>query len=368
MLGTTRERAAVLAHAAEAFSFLGEVTAESLLALARLELGHEEALDRFVPYGHAFTRAVAVRQILHILSANTPAAALQTLIRGLLLGARNRCKLPSTGLPEIRQFVARLPEAWLPAVELSSELSDAWLREADAVVVFGSDATIVDFRAQLQPHQVFVPHGHKLSFAFVLDDPSLDERSRRRPGCLNLRPTGCLSPTVFFIRENGSLSVEAYAERLAIEMEKYASTNPPVELTISQANVIRSLREETAFRIANREPMKMFTSSDTSWTVVADRAPGFPTSPLNRVVFVKPFLADLPEIVAPLRESISTIGIWPSTEENAVFASALGAQRICSIGAMQTPSLTWHHDGGPVLAPLVRWVDWEDSSDAAERA
>ncbi len=74
-LGTTRERATILAEAASAFPFLGEVTADGLLELVRLELGHADALDRFIPYGGGHTRAVPPTRILHILSANTPAAA-----------------------------------------------------------------------------------------------------------------------------------------------------------------------------------------------------------------------------------------------------------------------------------------------------
>jgi hypothetical protein len=68
--------------------------------LVRLELGDADALDRFVPYGSRHTRAFLPRRILHILSSNTTRRALQTVIRGLLLGSWNRCKLPSAGLPK----------------------------------------------------------------------------------------------------------------------------------------------------------------------------------------------------------------------------------------------------------------------------
>ena len=36
-----------------------------------------------------------------------------------------------------------------------------------------------------------------------------------------------------------------------------------------------------------------------------------------------------------------------------------GASRICPLGKMQSPPLTWRHDGRPSLGDLVMWTDWE---------
>ena len=36
-----------------------------------------------------------------------------------------------------------------------------------------------------------------------------------------------------------------------------------------------------------------------------------------------------------------------------------GVTRICRIGQMQDPPLTWRHDGRPALGDLVTWTDWE---------
>jgi hypothetical protein len=35
----------------------------------------------------------------------------------------------------------------------------------------------------------------------------------------------------------------------------------------------------------------------------------------------------------------------------------IGVNRVCRIGQMQRPPLTWQHDGRPNLADLVRWTD-----------
>ena len=36
-----------------------------------------------------------------------------------------------------------------------------------------------------------------------------------------------------------------------------------------------------------------------------------------------------------------------------------GVSRVCSLGRMQLPPLTWRHDGRPALGDLVTWTDFE---------
>ncbi len=355
----TAARARALAKAAATFPFLGKVTARALLTLVASELGHAAALDRFVPQGRRHTRAVAPHRILHVLSGNTPAAALQTILRGLLLGSENFCKLPSAGIPEVDTFVSRLPRALAERVHLSRELPQAWLDAADAAVLFGRDETIATLRAALPPGIPILAHGHKISFAIVFDDPKFRSvNGAARDGSI-FDQQGCLSPHAIFVRENDALTAGAYARMLARAMARFEKHTPRGALTISEANGIRTLREETAFRAANGEPLELLASPDTAWTVIVDRTAQILPSPGNRVIFVKPLARDFSAMLAPHGAHLSTCGIAPVNAANRDFAAAHGFSRICAIGKMQQPPPDWHHDGQPVLAPLVRWVDCE---------
>src|SRR5215207_4805261 len=111
-----------LAVAATRFSFLGECTAGDLCALVAAELGDAEALDDFRPHGRHLAKAIGPGTILHIISGNTPAAGLQSLMRGLLLKAHNLCKIPSAGLPEIAAFRDALPRVLAERVEINVAL------------------------------------------------------------------------------------------------------------------------------------------------------------------------------------------------------------------------------------------------------
>lgn len=345
-----------LARAAERFPFLGRTTAEDLLELVRLELGHQAALDDFVPRGRDFARAIAPRKILHIVSGNTPAAGLQSLIRGLLLGSHNFAKLPAAGLPEMAQFREALPRELAEHVELSTELPEEWLARAEAVIVFGSDETIAHFRARIRADQTFIAHGHRLSIGVIFDDPAFASVAGAARDASIFDQQGCLSPQVFYVRGDARL----YAERLAAEMTHCEAREPRAAISLSETLAIRTAREEFAFRAANAEAVQVWESSgSTAWTVVFDGTQGFPRSPLNRFVFVKPLPDDLATDMHEVRAHLSCAGVFPATIEYARWLRALGISRVCPIGRMQTPPWTWHQDGQPSLGALVRWVDFE---------
>ena len=353
---STREVAAHLAAAAAHFPFLSGTTYHELLALIHAELGHAEALDDFQPYGAHYAKAVGPEKILHIISGHTPAAGLQSIIRGLLLGSRNFCKVPSSGLPEIAEFRDWLPESLADRIEIKRELTSDWIEEADAVIVFGTDTTIAKVRSYIRPGQIFLTYGQKLSFGVIFHDPAFASAPGAARDASIFDQQGGLSPHVFFVA-NDPL---AYAAKLAAEMERLHQRRPRGALSLSDANAIRNLRTELSFRLANDEPVALFQSPDsTAWAVAFDAQPGFPASPLNRFIFVKPFPKDFVETFAHVRPHLSCAGIWPATLENARALAEAGVSRICPVGHMQLPPVTWHQYGQPVLTPLVRWIDCE---------
>jgi hypothetical protein len=360
---STAERAEALSCAAGDLPILGPVTQAGLLDLARLELGHAEALDGFRPYGGHLARAVAPASILHIVSGNTPHAALQTLIRGLLLGSMNRVKLPSGGLAEVDAFLSVLPEQLSALVECSTTLPDAWLPEAEAIVVFGSDETISHFRSRAPAGVPFQSHGHRVSLGIVFDDPGCESADAAARDVSLYDQHGCLSPHDIYVRETSAGFARTYAARLAEAMARFNMHTPRRALSIGEAAAIADLRASYVFRSANDVRVQVWQSAGTTdWTVIYEEDPWFATSPLNRVVFVKPLPEDFSLALEPVRPWLGAVGIWPATVENAGRVAALGASRICPFGRMQFPPVTWHTEGMPNLASLVRWVDFESEA------
>jgi hypothetical protein len=85
---------------------------------------------------------------------------------------------------------------------------------------------------------------------------------------------------------------------------------------------------------------------------------------LNRFIYVKG-VADLKTVLEnadSVRGKVSTVGIAAPEEKLNEVATQLarwGATRICPLGQMQNPPLTWRHDGRPALGDLVTWTDLE---------
>jgi hypothetical protein len=361
---SSAERAEGLAQAAAGFApWLGPVSAEDLLGLIRAELGHEAILDDFQTHGGHFAKAAGPDVILHVVSGNTPHAGLQSLLRGLLLGSHNLCKLPAGGLPEITAFRDALPPELAPRVELSETLPDEWIARADALIVFGSDETVAALRQRARPGQTFIAHGHRVSLGLVLDDSAGASIPAAARAASLFDQQGCLSPHGFYVRGDAE-NARAYAARLADAMRDFNRTQPRAALPAGESARIGALREDWRFRAAN-DPARFglwHSERSTAWTVLFEAAdPVFRASPLNRVVFVKPLPEDLPAALAPARAHLSAIGLWPATRENADWLASLdlGASRLCPLERMQSPPLTWRQDGAPVLAGLVRWIGFE---------
>ena len=85
---------------------------------------------------------------------------------------------------------------------------------------------------------------------------------------------------------------------------------------------------------------------------------------LNRFIYIKA-VADLTAALQgadDIRGKVSTAGIAVPEEQAQEIATQLarwGATRICPLGQMQNPPLTWRHDGRPALGDLVTWTDFE---------
>jgi hypothetical protein len=357
----TSDRAKAIAKAADPFrALLGSTTADDLLAWLRAELGSSEALDRWVDHGQAKTKALAPETILHVVSGNTPHAALQSLIGGLLLGSRNLAKLPRGGIIEVDEFVSGLPAALRAMIEASEDLPSDWLTRSGAVVVYGSDETIAHFRALASPSQVFAGHGHKASLGIVWDDPQFASCAGAARDASLYDQQGCLSPQVFYVRDTRPGFAREYAEKLSSALDHFNRSQPRGPLTVEEKAEIANLRAAYRFRAAGDLRVTLWEGgANMDWTVVYEEDAWFPASPLNRVIFVKPLPDNFVGAIGPAAAHIGAAGLFPCTEELADRFAALCPSRFCLIGRMQDPPWTWHNGGLPRLASLVKWVDFE---------
>lgn len=337
--------------------WIGPFDEASLRSLLDCQLGSEQALDHWIQRGDTRCRAFPLSPLLHVVSGNTPHAAFQSIVRGLLVGSHNLVKLPSSGLPALEDWIRRLPPLLAGLVELSPELPDAW-KTPSAAVVFGNQETLETFRNLLPRPIPLIEHGPKLSIAVLFRD---DEEAAEQVASdiLAHDQLGCLSVQAIYVDATPE-RIRAFCARLAQALEDARRDHPRDGISLSDSGAISNARELARFRSANGEDVALWHSlGNTSWTVVYDHRPELAPGPLHGFVTVHP----LPhvnrlsqELGAEIRH-LSTVAIHPFQNEFADRLDPLDIPRICPLGRSQHPPLHWHHDGRPPLADLVSWRD-----------
>ena len=354
---TTAERASLIANycqSAEVESFLGYFAAIDLVQWVEHELGSVGVLDGFEVVREGLqSMAVPNDPVLHVLSGNTPHAGLQSLVRGLLVGALNWVKLPSSGLPAVEKWIGGLPAELRGLVKVVDSIETS-ITAAKVVVAIGADETMDAILERMRPHQRFIPHGHKLSIGLI-DKPSRAAAELAVKDACSFNQQGCLSLHTVYAREGA----RDFLPLLAEAMEEFERREPRGEISFSESGAITNLRETVRYEAAN-DPENyalLHSDGDTCWTAIYRNSPLLIASPLNRVISVQPW-PENPELLGSEFSFISTLAV---EENSAILAcvDGLDIPRVCPLGRSQQPSLFWHHDGFAPLSSLIRWRDRE---------
>jgi hypothetical protein len=337
------------------------------LRLVRQELGHVDALDRWIKRDGLGVRARAPGLIYHVSAGNLAISAMTSLVHGLLLGSDNVMKLPSarhdsTARGEILDFIARLPKPLRRLVKIENAIDPASFARAEVVVAFGSDATMESLRARVDARQRFIAHGHALSLLWIENPAQLSPREARACAIdvLTYDQLGCLSPQAIYVPPR--TEIEALGGKLAAALEaewRRIATKPSRPLAVA-ARIAEA--RDVALGLGHR--VWLPPGQHLGWTLIHESDPAFRPSPLHGVIYLKSARASqLRRALAPAAGRISTIGCAGKTSSRwAELFLSLGVSRFCPAGRMQFPPLTWHHDGRSPLDGLVTWIDAERST------
>ena len=250
------------------------------------------------------------------------------------------------------------------------DLEKALYAEADCVTATGSDDTLMEIRGHLPAHVRFLGYGHRVSFGFVAREVLSSHGARKiaahaAADVVAWNQLGCLSPHLFYVEHGGAVSPDLFAELLGAELAKREESEPRGNIAAADAAAIASRRAMYELRAAASSDTRQWQSPDsTAWTVVYEGEPRFQLSCLNRFIYVSAVdnLTDALRTAEPVRGKVSTVGLAATSARAQLLATELarwGVTRICPVGRMQNPPLTWRHDGRPGLGDLLTWTDWE---------
>ncbi len=317
--------------------------------------------------------------LIHVAAGNVPNPTLMSLTLGLLTRSAQfmKCASGASFLPRLFAHSLYQADPKLGAcLEIAEwrggnrELETVLFAHADCLTATGSDETLAAIRAQLPAKVRFLGYGHRVSFGFVAREVLCDEAiaeiiSRAADDVIAWDQNGCLSPHVFYVEERGAVESDKFAGLLAAELMKREATEPRGKISMEESAAIATRRAIYEAIAAHRADAKIWSSQNsTAWTVVFEHDVNFRFSPLNRFIYVKPVpdAAAVMRGVDEIRGKVSTVGLAAPPEKITELARRFahwGATRICPLGRMQNPPLTWRHDGRPALGDLVTWTDFE---------
>ena len=379
-----------------------QLTSRSLIQLLEEELGDPLILDMFRPkrHGRGWSRAYGPRMITHILPGNVPCVSIISLVCALLVKSESIAKIsekvlagdvrpaggvpPSSSLPAL--FVRGLQsvnEMLAQSITLTSWGHEQTLLTAEAfhraelVILYGSDQTIETLRPYIPRETRVIVHGPKVSLGIVAREAIARQVAQDAAWDIALYDQcGCLSPHLYYVEESGADAPIVFAQWVAEALETIPL--PKGIVSPSAGSAIQQLRGTIPLkgRDADLGGAVFASKEGVDWTVLYDPDPAFSYSPLSRTVFIKPIktLSDVGVYLEPIIPHLQAVGvavsdnfIWGSKSEALLNQlGLLGVCRICPIGKMQKPPLTWHHDGRFRILDLLRFLDWEGDQRTAK--
>ncbi|GGF89563.1 acyl-CoA reductase [Azorhizobium oxalatiphilum] len=342
-------------------------------------------LDTFQPAAKGgFVRAYGPELLLHVWAGNVPALPLWSLICGLLVKAGTVGKLASAeplmagwfaGLiaeidPELGECLAIV---WWKGGEAAGEA--AFLRAADTVIAYGSNATLEALRAKLPATTRFLPHGHKIGFGMIART-ALDSRKAMMLARLaahdvaRYEQQGCYSPQLLFVERGGRVTPGEFARYVAHELAALAHRHPRRALSPEETASVAAWRGAQELRALDGGT-ELFGEPADPWSVVhVEKPEALNPTGLNRTLKLVSVdsLDAVPALVAPYRSYLQTAGIAAPPAELFRLAGRLGevgVTRIAALSHMGAPEAGWHHDGRFSLLDLVTMTEIEHSAEAA---
>ncbi len=353
-------------------------------ALLVQELGHPQRLDRLVSNdAETFSGTASLARgpgvLVHWTAEESPLPLFTALVQGLLVRSAQfvRCA-PGTSLllrllaHSLRDLEPKLASCleiaeWPAGAE---PLETALWTEADAVLACDDEERLAVLRRTCPGRVRLLAGTPKLGAGYVAREVlgSYDEAQVLASAARDVMAwdqLGPLAPHVVFVEMGGLLPPEKFAARLADELAKSETNCPRGAVPEPVRAALERHREFYRVRAAGGGPTQLWCSpGSTAWTVVYEPDPRFLVSPRRRFIHVK----GVETTEECLHQAEAYRGVWTTVglaadgvrgAELARTFAEWGITRICPLGRMQAPPLTWRPWGRPALGDLVTWAQWE---------
>jgi hypothetical protein len=349
------------------FDSLQHATIEAVISD---ELGALDVLDGFASKpGRARARAFPIGRVCVVSSRTTIGVAIVPAVFALCAKCEVLVKDREDHL--VAAFFATLAEE-LPDVRDAARAQtwsgehDAFdLAQFDAVVAFGSNATLTRIGAGLPPTTQFIPYATKASAGYVARETLASQTAARRIADAAARDLvlydteGCLSLHALFVERGGVVSAEQFSLILAESIADAGRAFPLGPRSPEVAAQLAHARDLAAFRASGRR--NVYSDERSTYLAVFDPPVDSPPAFLPRALAIHSVDAPAEAAAYLDRHGIALEALAVASRRSDILdlALRLGAARVATFGALQVPPLGAYHGGRPRVAEFVRWASDE---------
>ena len=346
----------------------GSLTVDALEATISGELGSLDVLDDFaLRPGRPRARALPVGSVCVISSRTTIGVAIVPAVFAMCAKCDVLVKDREDGL--VRAFFETLAQE-LDAVADAAR-AQTWEGESDAInvgsfdaiVAFGSDATLTRIAASTQGKTRFIGFGSRASIGYVAREELRDVIHAKRIAAGAARDVvlyeteGCLSLHALFVERGGIVDPQQFTRLVAQEVERASVEFPPGLRDARASARIASARNLAAFRSAAGSG-SVFSDARGSYLTVLDPPESEPPAFLPRAIAMHAVENPGDAITYLARHDIpvEAVAIAGKRPDLRTLAIEIGAHRIAHFGDLQRPPLGGNHGGRSRIADFITWI------------
>jgi Acyl-CoA reductase (LuxC) len=343
----------------------GSLRRDQIEAVIADELGSLDVLDGFAKRsGRPRAHALPVGRVCIVSSRTTIGVAIVPAIFALCAKCEVLVKDREDAL--VAAFFETLAQAH-PELAAAAT-AQPWTGDADApslgtfdaVVVFGSDATLATIAATVASPTRLIGFGSKGSAGYVTREALQSETEAQRIARGAARDLvlydseGCLSLHALFVEHGSAVSPQRFAEMLADAIRDVTVEFPSAPADTTTAGLAMA-RDLAAFRTGRQH---IYSEPTAAYLAVLDPPIEEPPLFLPRTIGIHS--VEHPAKVAEYfkRHSISleALAVSHRRPDLLELAERLHAARIAPFGTLQAPPLGVFHGGRPRIAEFVRWI------------
>jgi phenylacetate-CoA ligase len=342
-------------------------------------------------------RWVPLGVLLHVLAGNGFLGGVSSLLEGLLTGNVSLLKVSSERSSFLFEVLESLRShdadgvvaGGVAALEFPSsqtEIIEAFKQHVDGVVVWGGEAAVRAYRADVPARTRLIVFGPKLSLG-VVTKAGLEEKGLQVVAQALAREvaiwdqSACTAPQLCYVE--GKDAASRLAAALVTELTALDASLPAGPVETDAAVEIRKVRGLAVLDEAKGQGELHQAPRGLDWTVILTERRAPEPSPLHRTIrlIVYDALDQITGELSPLRGYVQTVGLVAALGELPHISGELaraGALRMLDLGKMATGEVDDPHDGAFDLPQLLSLVfhrfalpteghAWCDVLTAAER-